>query len=236
MAASSPRPRTTRQRLLRRAADLLIVVGGIVLSYPLWSAAYTRAQESGLESSYAAAETAYAVSSSRESTTIERIRDPEVRLRYLAGLYADQVRVGDTLGRLKIPAIGVDRLVIEGTPGAAGLNQKSDEDLLRKGLVHYGTTPLPGGGQPFAVAGHRTTYGAPFYHLNELRRGDRVLVELPYGEFEYRVAKLTEVSPDDVSVLADRGYGLVLTTCTPLYSAVRRLVVWATLEDFRLKD
>lgn len=236
MARSTPKPRTGRQRLLRRSADLLIIVGGIVLSYPLWSAAYTRAQESGLESSYAAAETAYSVSSGRQAATIERIRDPEARLRYVSGLYADQLRTGRTLGRLAIPAIGVDRLVIEGTGGAAGLNQKSDEGLLRKGLVHYGTTPLPGTGQPFAIAGHRTTYGAPFYHLNELKRGDRIVVDLPYGVFEYRVARLTEVSPDDVSVLADRGYGLVLTTCTPLYSAARRLVVWGTLEDYRLKD
>lgn len=207
-----------------------------MLAFPFWSAAYTRAQADGLRASYVASETAYAASSSREAATIERIRDPEARLHYVAGLYAEQTRVGRTLGRLRIPILRLDELIIEGTSGAAGLNQRADEDLLRKGLVHYGTTPLPGLGQPFAVAGHRTTYGAPFYHLNELERGDRIVVELPYGEFHYRVAKLTEVQPDDVTVLADRGYGLVLTTCTPLYSATRRLVVWATLDRYGLDD
>ncbi len=58
-------------------------------------------------------------------------------------------------------------------------------------------------------------------------------MDTPYGKFRYAVAKTTTVLPSDVGVLRDRGYGLVLTTCTPPYSASRRLVVWATLEKAR---
>jgi len=214
---------------MRRAANLLIVVGGLVLAFPFWSSAYTRAQQSGLESSYHSAETAFATTQRSHAAAIARLPSTDERLRYLAGLYADGLTAGKSLGRLKIPSLHFNRIVIEGAGGAGGLSPQSDTSLLRKGPVHYGTTPLPGAGKPFAIAGHRTTYGAPFYHLNELRRGDEIVVEMPYGRFTYKVEKLTEVAPEDVSVLADRGYGLVLTTCTPLYSAERRLVVWARL-------
>jgi sortase A len=221
--------RTTRRRVTRRAANLLLVVGGLVLAFPFWSSAYTRAQQGGLESSYRSTETAFAVTQRNHAAAVARLPSSDERLRYLAGLYADGLKVGKSIGRLRIPRLGIDRLVIEGAGGAGGLSPQSDTGLLRKGPVRYGTTSLPGAGQPFAVAGHRTTYGAPFYHLNELRRGDEIVVEMPYGRFTYAVDKLTEVQPDDVSVLADRGFGLVLTTCTPLYSAQRRLVVWARL-------
>jgi sortase A len=223
--------RTTRQRLTRRAANLLLVVGGLVLAFPFWSSASTRSQQGDLESSYRSSEAAFALAQRSHAAVIDRLPTPEGRLRYVAGLYARDTRAGRSLGRLKIPRLHLDRIVIEGTGGAGGLSPKSDTSLLRKGPVHYGTTALPGAGRPFAVAGHRTTYGAPFYHLNELRRGDEIVVEMPYGRFTYRVDKLTEVSPEDVSVLADRGFDLVLTTCTPLYSAKRRLVVWARLAE-----
>ena len=67
------------------------------------------------------------------------------------------------------------------------------------------------------------------------RRGDPIVVDTPYARFTYRVARLTTVLPSDVGVIYDRGYGLVLTTCTPPYSASHRLVVWATAAGFRLK-
>jgi sortase A len=144
----------------------------------------------------------------------------------LANLYRRQTKPGEPIGRLLIPRIGVDEIVTQGSVGRGSLSPHSDVTYLRSGPVHYGVTPLPGQGQPFAVAGHRTTYGAPFYRLDQLRRGDRIAVVMPYGRFTYRVAKLTRVRPSDVSVLADRGYGLVLTTCDPPYSASHRLIVW----------
>jgi len=229
------RERATRRRLARRAADLLIIVGGIVLAFPFWSSAYTQVQQRDLGGEYETASAEFTAAAQADTESIQRLKSPAERMRYLAALYGRGLEAGEPLGRLKIPRLGLDCVVIEGAGGAGGLTPASDTSLLRKGPVHYGTTSLPGGGQPFAVAGHRTTYGAPFYHLNELRRGDAIRVETPYGSFRYTIERLTEVTPDDITVLADRGYGLVLTTCTPLYSAKRRLIVWARSSGFEFR-
>lgn len=222
---------TSRHRLTRRAANLLIVIGGLVLAFPFWSSAYTRVQQGRLESSYRSTATAFAAEKHSHAAAIASLPTQEDRLRYLAKMFADKLTVGQSIGHLKIPRLAFDRIVIQGSGGAGGLTPKTDVDLLRKGPVHYGNTPLPGLGQPFAIAGHRTTYGAPFFHLDSLQRNDRIIVETPYARFTYTVDKLTEVLPSDVGVLADRGYGLVLTTCTPLYDASRRLIVWARLTE-----
>ena len=150
-------------------------------------------------------------------------------MKRLANLFCRTLKPGDPIGRLRIPRIGVNEIVSQGSTGSGSLSPHSDVGFLRGGPVHYGITPLPGQGQPFAVAGHRTTYGAPFYRLGDLRRGDLIVVTTPYGRFTYHVARLTRVLPSDVSVLADRGYGVVLTTCDPPYSASHRLVIWGTL-------
>ncbi len=131
------------------------------------------------------------------------------------------------MGRLRIPAIQVSRLIQHGVRGSQSLDPDGDRELLRNGPVHYGNTPLPGAGEPFAIAGHRTTYGAPFNRLGELQPGDVISVDTPYARFRYTVKKTTVVDPTDTSVLIDRGYSLVLTTCTPMYSASHRLIVWA---------
>ena len=131
---------------------------------------------------------------------------------------------GDALGKLLIPSIGVSEYVIEGT----------DAENLRKGPGHYPDTPLPGQRGTSAVAGHRTTYGAPFRKLDQLDRGDRIVVELPYGTFVYRVER-TQIVDDSAlwvtkKVSHDR---LVLTACHPLYSAAQRIVAFARLVDRR---
>jgi sortase A len=224
-----------RRRMVRRLANLLLVVGGLVLAFPFWSAAYARVAQDRLERRYAEATVSFAAVRRANEQELAALTRPEERLNALAALYGRDLKPGDPLGHLTIPRLHLDRVVIEGAGGREGLSPKSDTDLLRKGPVHYGTTALPGQDGPFAVAGHRTTYGAPFYHLNELRQGDEIVVETPYARLTYRVAKVTTVAPDDVSVLYDRGYDLILTTCTPLYSARRRLIVWATQEGFAFR-
>ena len=159
--------------------------------------------------------------------------DRDELVRRLGAQYRRGLRAGDPVGSLRIPRIGLDQLILQGHAVRGGLDPDADTALLRKGPVHYAVTPLPGLGEPFAVAGHRTTYGAPFFKLDRLRRGDAVFVVTPYATFRYAVVKTTTVKPSDVSVLGDRGYGLVLTTCTPPYSAARRLIVWATLQRAR---
>jgi sortase A len=131
---------------------------------------------------------------------------------------ARQPLKGDAIGKITIPSIGVSEFVVEGT----------DTANLRKGPGHYPSTPLPGERGTAAIAGHRTTYGAPFRHLDDLRPGRPVAVDLPYGRFVYRVERIRIVDDQDVSVLRRVGYDrLVLTACHPLYSAAERIVAFA---------
>jgi sortase A len=127
---------------------------------------------------------------------------------------------GDSIARLEIPAIGLKEYVVEGT----------DTANLRKGPGHYPETPLPGERGTVAIAGHRTTYGAPFRDIDDLGRGSRIFVDLPYGRFEYRVDRTRIVDDQDLSVLSRVGHDrLVLSACHPLYSAAQRVIVFARL-------
>jgi sortase A len=128
------------------------------------------------------------------------------------------------LAHLLIPRIGLNVYVVQGV---------SDEDL-RRGPGHYPQTALPGQVGNAAIAGHRTTYGAPFYSLNELRIGDSIsLTDTAGRTFIYRVSESPRVvSPTDVSVLEPTPFAqLTLTTCNPRFSATSRLVVFARLSN-----
>ena len=225
--------RRKRSRWMRLVGDLLLITGGLVLAYPFWSAAYAQVQQSRLDSAYREESAAFVQDlNAGKDTRTHDVSDAEL-VRRLAVLYGKKIKPGDPVGRLLIPRIKLDRLVQQGVGGKMALDPEGDTTLLRNGPVHYGITPLPGAGEPFAVAGHRTTYGAPFYKLDKLSRGDPIFVDTPYARFHYVVVKTTTVDPTDTGVLLDRGYALVLTTCTPPYSAAHRLVVWATLEKAR---
>ena len=127
---------------------------------------------------------------------------------------------GQPVAVLRAAAIDLDVAVVMG----------SRLDLLRRGPGFIDGTPLPGRPGSAAIAGHRTTYGAPFRRLDDLRRGDVVSVALPYATFVYAVADTRIVGPRDVSVLARAGDDrLVLSACHPLFSAARRIVVVARL-------
>jgi sortase A len=129
-------------------------------------------------------------------------------------------REGTAVGIIKIPRIGVDKAIIEGTSVAD----------LRQGPGHYQGTSLPGQPGNAAIAGHRTTYGAPFYNLNELTPGDPIFITTPQGTFRYNVGRAQVVAPSDVSVIAPiPANQLTLTTCNPRFSAAQRLVVQASL-------
>lgn len=154
----------------------------------------------------------------RRVARVEHIRD---KVRILAGLFADRVRQGEAIGRIVIPSIDLDVVAVEGT----------DTGSLQKGPGHYPQTPLPGRGGTSAFAGHRTTYLAPFRHLDQLERGDGIELEMPYANFAYRVQKTRIVDPGDVGIVHGAGYErLVLTACHPLYSAAQRIAVFAKLE------
>jgi sortase A len=127
---------------------------------------------------------------------------------------------GQPVGIIEIPKIGVDAVVVEGTATAD----------LRLGPGHYPGTPLPGQPGNAAIAGHRTTYGAPFYNLNELVQGDCISVTTTQGHFRYDVTHVLVVPPSDLTVVAPSPTPeLTLTTCNPRFSASQRLVVQASL-------
>jgi sortase A len=105
---------------------------------------------------------------------------------------------------------------------------------LRKGPGHYPATPMPGQLGNAAIAGHRTTYGAPFNRLDELVAGDPIVVTTLAGTFRYTVAKSLVVTPKEVFVLDPTPNAtLTLTTCNPKFSASQRLVIQATLDRDR---
>jgi sortase A len=211
-------------------------VGGIVLAYPFWSAGYAGLQQGRLTAALAQSSTSFDKAARAETSTLNAIHRPQDKLTALASLFAKQLKPGDAIGHLRIPRIGLYKVIIEGEHRPPSLGIGNDQQYLRSGPTHYGLTPLPGAGQPFAVAGHRTTFGAPFFKLNLLRPGDVITVITPYAQLDYAVVHETKVAPSDISVLADRGYDLVLTTCNPPYSAAQRLIVWASLRSFTLRQ
>ncbi|MEJ7765902.1 MAG: class E sortase [Acidimicrobiales bacterium] len=128
---------------------------------------------------------------------------------------------GSAVARIRIPRIGLDKAVIEGV----------DLSDLRRGPGHYSTTPLPGQPGNSAIAGHRTTYGAPFFRLDKMEPGDPILVSTVQGAFLYEVRRVFVVKPSQIDVLdPTEGSQLTLTTCNPRFSAAERLVVVADLK------
>ncbi|MCU1345575.1 MAG: peptidase family protein [Acidimicrobiia bacterium] len=131
------------------------------------------------------------------------------------------LKEGDALALLRIPKIGVDDVVVAGV----------GRDDLKKGPGHYPETPLPGQQGNAAIAGHRTTFGAPFGRVDELKPGDDIEVSTRTGTYHYRVNALPKIiSPNDFSVIANTPTPtLTLTSCHPRYSAKQRIVITADL-------
>jgi sortase A len=128
---------------------------------------------------------------------------------------------GSALGSVDIPRIGLKTVFVEST----------DHKALQKGPGHYRGTVLPGLYGTVGLAGHRTTYGAPFRRVDELSAGSRIILRMPYGRFTYKVTGTRITTPSDASALVSRAgtRRLVLTACHPLYSAAKRIVVSARL-------
>lgn len=144
------------------------------------------------------------------------------RISYLARREQRQVTTGAAIGRIVISKIGASFDIIQGT----------DTSSLEKGPGHYPATAFPGLGQTVAVAGHRTTYLAPFRHIDDLKPGDRIVLRMPYGRFTYVVQYHKIVLPTALWVVNNVGYDrLVLSACNPLYSAAQRIIVFARLQE-----
>jgi sortase A len=187
----------------RRAVSLLSLVlflaGTIMFAYPVGTDVYSRVEQGDLQ---------------------EQVTAPEAAQAYRER----RVPVGSGLTTLRLPRIGVEVVVVEGTTPAA----------LRAGAGHYVETPLPGEAGNVGIAGHRTTYGRPLNRMDELRPGDVAELQTPFDVFTYRAMEPFDghgnpwvVAPSQYDVVGQdvQGSFLTLTTCHPKGSARQRLVM-----------
>ena len=223
----SETPPSRSARAWRALAVALVALGTLALLDAgvtlLWqeplSALYTKLRQDHLSGALAKVERASP--SAVERRALIRLPNGDARVAFLARELEHRAGEGSPVGRIAIPRIGVSFVVVKGT---------STSDL-RSGPGIFPGTAFPGIAGTTAIAGHRTTYLAPFRHIDALRRGNRILMNMPYAHFTYTVLATRVVSPSDVNAaVADVGYSrLVLSACTPPFSAVKRLLVYASL-------
>jgi sortase A len=212
-------------------AGLLVIADvGITLAYqePL-SAIYGSIKQSEKASQLKRIESDFLTKSDVKSINrAQKTKDPRTRAKVLkanisqlAQRLVKESEPGDALGRIEAPGMnGLNMVFVQGT----------DESSLELGPGHYPETAMPGQGKTVAIAGHRTTYLAPFRHIDSMKRGDKITLKMPYGTFIYSVQKTEIVDPTDVGIIHDTGYErLVLSACNPLYSASQRYIVFARL-------
>ncbi len=208
------------------SAGLVVIADvGITLAYeePL-SSIYASIKQGEAASQLKSLEAEYPTH--RELRAVARISNPSRRIAILARRFAAQAGTGSAIGRIIAPAMnGLNAVVIQGT----------DTSSLEKGPGHYPQTPFPGQGGTVGIAGHRTTYLAPFRHIDSMKRGDLIRLEMPYAKFVYRVQGTAIVEPSDVGIVRKVGYErLVLSACHPLYSASQRYIVFARMVRERI--
>jgi sortase A len=212
-------------------AGLLVVADvGVTLAYqePL-SAIYSSIKQGEKENQLKSIEADFLTKSDlRSIDRAKQAKDPKVRRKaisvnvaQLAQRLVDESKPGDALGRIEAPGMdGLNLVFVQGT----------DEASLELGPGHYPETAMPGQGRTVAIAGHRTTYLAPFRHIDSMKPGDKITLKMPYGTFIYSVQKSEIVDPSDVGIIHDTGYErLVLSACNPLYSATQRYIIYARL-------
>lgn len=223
---SAPPPR--RRRLPTVLASLLIGAGALMLADAaitlVWqepiSALYAQIKQEDLGSTLRALDRA--APSQAAKLELARLHEQRRRIEYLAYELQLHTRDGAPVGRIDIPTIGASFVVVKGT----GTSE------LESGPGIYPETAFPGVPGTTAIAGHRTTFLAPFRHIDALRVGQPIVLDMPYARFTYRVVGSRVVLPTDVSVLDQTGYSrLVLSACTPLFSASHRLIVFARLSS-----
>jgi sortase A len=212
---------------VRALAYALILVGALALIDAgvtlVWqepfSALYAKLRQDHLSGALAKVE--HAAPTAVEQRTLVRLSDERRRIAFLAGELQHRAGDGSPVGRIRIPRIGASFVVVKGT----------DTSDLESGPGIYSETTFPGIAGTTAIAGHRTTYLAPFRHIDALRRGSRILLNMPYAHFTYTVIGMKVVAPTDVrAAVGNAGYTrLVLSACTPLFSAAKRLLVTARL-------
>jgi len=212
-----------------RLGSVLVVLGAILIVYAgvilFWgdpiTALYADWRQHGLSSTLNHEIADWPTQPALAASHVNGNREAaELRLLRLdARRFSHTITGGHPFGRLKIGRIGLSVVVVQGTNWL---------DDLSQGPGHYGRTKFPGQGGTVAIAGHRTTFGAWFRHIDSIRDGDWITLQMPYATFHYRVQFHKVVSNTDWSIIRPQGYErLVLSACHPLYSSSHRWVVFA---------
>jgi sortase A len=216
------------RRALRICGTVLLGAGLLAIAWALtvwqwqdpFTALYTRHQQRALESRFDERYVAYRAPKFHPKTPRHHdvIADEKRQIARLARRYQHQLKIGDPVGRLRVPRLGLNIILVNGT----------DHASLAKGPGRDPRTYVPGEGQLVYIAGHRTTYLAPFAEIQSMRRGDFVSIQVPYGKFVYRVRGSVVVPADDVSRLQSHGREvIVLQACHPRFFATHRYLVYA---------
>jgi sortase A len=202
---------------------LLAVAGALTLGWALlvwqwqdpFTALYTTWKQHQLATQYDKRARSFTTTISGPTVKAER-----ASIAREAKVYRISSKRGQVIGRLRVPRMGINMLLVNGT----------DHDTLKKGPGRDGRTFMPGENRLVYIAGHRTTYLAPFSHIDRLRRGDRVTIEVPYGTFVYAVTRHRIVKSTDLSVLRSPRHELVeLQACHPRFFASHRYIAYAKL-------
>jgi sortase A len=211
------------RRRVHLLGTLLAVAGVLTLGWALlvwqwqdpFTALYTTWKQHQLASQYNKRARSFTTTISGPTVKAER-----ASIAREAKLYRLRSKRGQVIGRLRVPRMGINMLLVNGT----------DHDTLKKGPGRDGRTFMPGENRLVYIAGHRTTYLAPFSHIDRLRRGDRVTIEVPYGTFIYAVTRHRIVKSTDLSVLRSPRHEVVeLQACHPRFFASHRYIAYAKL-------
>jgi sortase A len=209
-------------RRLLRALGTLMIVGGIATlawAVAVWrwedpvTSLYTAYEQRGLSSGLDERFDLY------ERTTRSTSIDPD-ELAADARRYRRETKVGAGFGRIEVPRLDLRMVLVYGT----------ESEPLKRGPGLDPRTFFPGQGRLVYVAGHRTTYGAPFSKIDELRDGDLIRVEVPYATFTYTVTGSRIVAADDLSVLRSKDFEqIALQACHPRFFASHRWITYGRL-------
>ena len=219
------RPQAAR-RALRGLAILFGLAGGLALTDGVVTLVWQE-PVSGLLAHFSQSQLARSLKALEQrrptvadTEALNGLPTDQQRIAYFARSLQQTARPAQAVGTIAIPRIGANFVVVAGTAAAS----------LEKGPGIYSGTSVPGLPGTVGIAGHRTTFLAPFRRINELTAGDLITLQMPYGVFTYTVTGQKIVAPTDISVLRPTGYDqVVLTACNPLYSASQRLAVFARL-------
>ena len=211
-------------RYRRKLGTVLVIGGAAVLAWAVlvwtwqdpFTALYTHWQQHKLAQRYDHLYAAYRSPRSSRST-LAAVRQ---ELRLEARRHRASAQRGDPIGRIRIPRMGINMILVNGT----------DHETLKKGPGRDLQSYMPGQGELVYIAGHRTTYLAPFSHIDSLRTGDHVTLSMPYGAFVYAVTGHRIVPADDLSVLKTHHHEeLELQACHPRFFATHRYIAYAKL-------